>query len=215
MSTMKNPNSTAASEHDCRIPLLLLSLMTCLVIPNDIYSQESQFKNSAITTGIGFGNHGSSFPHMEGRGLVFSLGWQKSIGEKNKIRINPNLIYSEYRQATATDMPSRFYNTSSIGLDFQYDIIRYRFVSLMAVTGVFYNYSRGIVASFTTMEGDYLPTRYIHSSNVGWEASLGLRVEPKNWGVAFEVKPLTLRRGSSEYIMAYLMLGMDIKLKRC
>jgi len=186
-----------------------------MLLPNDIHSQESIFKNSAITTGIGFGNHSSSFPHMEGRGLVFSIGWQRGFGEKNKIRINPNLIYSEYRRATATDTPSRFYNTSSIGLDFQYDVIRYRFVSLMVVTGVFYNYSRGIYTCFKTMEGTYIPTREIYSLNFGGDASLGLRVEPKNWGVGFEIKPITLRIGSSEYLMAYLMLGVDVKLRRC
>ena len=54
---------------------------------NNIYSQEIEFRRSSIRAGIGIGiNEGQK---EIGNGLVYSIGWQKSFGEK--IRLETNL----------------------------------------------------------------------------------------------------------------------------
>lgn len=59
-----------------------------------INAQENQFTRSSIKTGIGIGvNEGIE---ESGLGFVYSVGYQKSFGKKEKFRINPNLLYGGF-----------------------------------------------------------------------------------------------------------------------
>ena len=61
---------------------------------NNLYSQNIEYKKTSIRTGIGLGiNEG----HWEtGMGLLYSFGLQKSYGNKNRIRVNPNILFGGF-----------------------------------------------------------------------------------------------------------------------
>ncbi len=106
-----------------------------LLVGNKIYSQEKKFERSSIRTGIGIGiNDG----HQEtGLGLIYSLGWQKSYGEKNKFRLNPNMIIGGFKPIMITDTRDQFYRITSLGLNVHYDLVKYKAVSIVTTGGGF------------------------------------------------------------------------------
>lgn len=81
------------------------------MIGNSIYAQENEFKKNSIRTGIGIGiNEGQ---REIGLGFVYSIGWQKSYGEKNRLRLNPNILLGGFLPIMITDTRDQFYRISS------------------------------------------------------------------------------------------------------
>jgi hypothetical protein len=192
--------------------LFLLSLITFLFIHNSSFAQEIEFKRSSIRTGIGIGfNEGQ---RESGLGLIYSVGWQKSFGKKDKLRLNPNMIIGGFSPIAITDTRDQFYRITSLGLNIHYDLIKYKAVSLVTTGGGFINYSRGLLGTGGWPEANNDNSEYFRSLYLGGNGSLGIRINPKNSKLAYEFRPINLHLGNDYYMLGYLMVGLDFKLKK-
>ena len=189
---------------------MLIGVFMLLFLGNNIYSQEIEFKKSSIRTGIGIGmNEGQ---REIGMGFIYSIGWQKSFGEKNKLRINPNMLFGGFLPIAITDTRDQFYRITSLGLNSHYDLIKYKAVSIVTTGGGFINYSRGLLGTGGWPEAN--SSEYFHSLYFGANASIGLRIAPKKSKVAYEIRPINIHFGNKEFMLGYLMFGIDFKLKK-
>ena len=195
-----------------QIKFLLLSVIIFLFTINNIFSQEIEFKNSSIRTGVGIGiNEGQ---REIGNGLVYSIGWQKSFGEKSKIRINPNMTFGGFLPIGITDTRDQFYRITSLGLNIHYDLIRYKAISIVTTGGGFINYSRGLLGTGGWPEANNNSSEYFYSLYYGGNVSIGLRIDPKKSKLAYEIRPINIHFGNNGFMLGYLMFGIDFKLKK-
>ncbi len=191
---------------------LLLFLIIFLSTENDLHSQESEVNRISIRTGIGIGiNEG----HWEtGMGLIYSIGWQKSYGKKNKLRLNPNMIIGGFIPFAITDTRDQFYRITSLGLNLHYDLVKYKAFSIVTTGGGFINYSRGLLGTGGWPEANNNRSEYFNSFYLGGNVSFGLRVNPKNSRLAFEFRPINVQFGNDYFVLGYIMFGIDFKLKK-
>lgn len=192
--------------------ILLIFIILEFLAVNNLYSQEIEFKKSSIKTGTGIGlNEGR---REIGNGLIYSIGWQKSFGEKNKIRINPNMIFGGFLPIGITDTRDQFYRLTSLGLNIHYDLIRYKAVSIITTVGGFVNYSRGLLGTGGWPDANHNNSEYFYYLYFGGNVSAGLRIDPKNSMLAYEIRPLNIHIGNQGFILGYLMFNIDFKLKK-
>ena len=192
---------------------ILLLCFTLLVLTNTyLFSQEIEFKNSSIRTGVGLGiNQGEE---EAGIGLAYTIGWQKSYGKKNRIRLNPNIILGSYRTyAIPTDTRDQLYKITILGYNIHYDLIKAEAVSIIVTAGSFINYSRGLLGTGGWSITNNNSSEYFHSFYYGANISFGFRVNPKKSRLVYEFRPMNIHIGNNGFILGYLMFGMDFKLK--
>jgi len=170
-----------------------------------------KYKNTAIKAGVGVGIN-SGYREV-GYGSVYSIGWQKSYGKKNKLRINPNLIVGGFEPLTITDTREHSFRISMICFNIHYDLIKYKIVSISASAGGFADYTRGVFWKGSWRDFDFKGSEYFHSMYAGGCASLGLRFNPENYGLAFEIRPFNFCMGSREFLLGYMMFGIDFKFR--
>lgn len=193
-----------------QIKYLQLSLIILLLAGNKLFSQEVEYKSSSIKTGIGIGiNDGD---RETGMGLIYSLGWQKSIDKKGRLRINPNVLFGGFMPLAITDTRDQFYRITTLGLNLHYDLIKYKAVSIVTTVGAFTNYSRGLLGTGGWPEANNNRSEYFFSFYFGGNASAAIRIAPKNSKVAIEIRPINIHLGSKGYFLAYNMFGIDFKL---
>ena len=194
-----------------KLKMLCLSIFTCLFFSNQSTAQ-AEFKRTSIRTGIGIGlNQGKE---ETGSGLIYSIGWQKSFGKKNKLRFNPNLIIGGFLPIGITDTRDQFYRITSLGLNLHYDLIKYKAFSLVPTGGAFANYSRGLLGTGGWPEANNDNSEYFTSFYYGGNVSLGIRINRKDSRLAYEFRPLNIQFGNDYFVLSYLMFGIDIKLKK-
>jgi hypothetical protein len=185
-------------------------LLVILLFSLKITAQENQFTRSSIKTGIGAGvNDGIE---ESGLGFVYSVGYQKSFGKKEKFRINPNLLYGGFNSNGITDTRQQFFRITSLGMNVNYDLIKYKSVSLLITTGGFLNYSRGLFG--TGGENEIRNSRYFNQLYFGGTVGIGIRINSTESRFAYEIKPLNLQIGNKGFVLGYLMFGLDIKIKK-
>ena len=198
------------NEMKNNLKLLYLSLFVFLTISNQSIAQETEFKRTSIRTGIGVGFNEAK--RETGLGLIYSIGWQKSLGNNNKLRLNPNLIIGGFLPIGITDTRDQFYRITSLGLNIHYDLIKYRSISVLTTGGGFINYSRGLLG--TGGEANINRTEYFNSFYFGGNVSLGIRVNPKKSSLAYEFRPINVQLGNDHFVLSYFMFGIDIKLRK-
>ena len=209
---MEGRTSNRFKKRDSQINFLLICLIIFLSAINDVFSQENEFRKSSIRTGIGIGiNEGQS---ELGNGLVYSIGWQKSLGRKEKIRINPNMTFGGFLPIGITDTRDQFYRISSLGLNIHYDLLRYKAVSIVTTGGGFINYSRGLLGTGGWPEANNNSSEYFYSLYFGGNVSIGLRINPEKSKLAYEIRPVSIHFGNKGFMSGYLMFGVDFKLKK-
>jgi hypothetical protein len=185
-------------------------LITILLFSLKINAQENEFTRSSIKTGIGIGiNDGIE---ESGLGFVYSVGYQKSFGKKEKLRINPNLLYGGFTSNGITDTREQFFRTTSIGINANYDLIKYKSVSLLLTSGGFLNYSRGLLG--TGGEYEIRNSRYFNQLYFGGNVGIGIRINSSESRFAYEIKPLNVQIGNKGFVLGYIMFGLDIKIKK-
>ncbi len=191
---------------------LLLSLSIFLILGNTIHAQEVEFKKSSAKIGTGFGfNEGKK---EIGQGFVYSIGWQKSFGEKNKLRINPNITLGGFLPFAITDTRDQFYKITLLGLNLHYDLIKYKTVSIVTTVGGFINYSRGLLGTGGMPPVNNTNSEYFYSLYVGGTASIGLRISSENSRLAYEIRPITFHYGNQRFTLGYIMFGIDFKFRK-
>jgi hypothetical protein len=194
------------------LKILLIALIVLLITVQNLYAQDIEFKKSTIKMGIGIGmNEGK---REIGYGLVYTIGWQKSIGTKNKVRINPNITFGGFLPIVITDTRDQFYRISSLGLNIHYDLIKYKAVSLVTSGGGFVNYSRGLLGTGGWPEANYNQSEYFYSLYIGGNASVALRIDPTKSKFAYEIRPFSIQVGNKGFMLGYFMIGIDLKLRK-
>lgn len=192
--------------------LLFTALILLVITGKNLYSQDIGFKKSSIRTGIGVGmNEGK---REIGYGLVYTIGWQKSIGTKNRARINPNMTFGGFLPIVITDTRDQYYRINSLGLNIHYDLIKYKAASIVTTVGVFANYSRGLLGTGGWPEANNSHSEYFYSLYYGGSASIALRIDPSKSKFAYEIRPLNIQLGNKGFMLGYLMLGIDFKLRK-
>jgi hypothetical protein len=183
----------------------------CLILVINSYSQENIFNRSSIKTGIGLGFNDSR--EETGFGLIYNLGYQKSFGKKEKLRINPNLIIGSFSTNLISDIRDQFYRISSLEMNVSYDVVRYKSFSVLLTTGAFGNYSRGLFGT----GGELINNRdseYFYKLYYGGSLGIGFRLNPVRSRIAYEIKPINFQFGNKGYSLSYMTFGLDIKLKK-
>lgn len=185
-------------------------LILLFIISLKINGQENEFTRSSIKTGIGVGiNDGIE---ETGLGFLYSIGYQKNFGKKEKFRISPNLLYGGFSSNGISDTREQFFRITSLGLNVNYDLIRYKSVSLLITTGGFLNYSRGLFG--TGGENEIRNSRYFNQLYFGGSAGIGIRINPTKSRFSYELKPLNVQIGNKGFVLGYMMFGLDIKIKK-
>ncbi|WP_139960012.1 hypothetical protein [Flavicella sediminum] len=201
-------------QNKYRLKIFYLSIFLYLILSNQSKAQATEFKRTSLKTGIGVGfNQGNK---ESGIALLYSLGWQKSFGDKNKLRLNPNLLIGNFTSFGFTDTRSQYYRLSSLGVNIHYDLIKYKSISLVTTVGGFLNYSRGILGPDI---GEWPETNnnnseFFNSIYFGGNFSIGIRINPKNRKFAYEFRPINVQLGNDSFELMYLMVGLDIKLRK-
>ncbi len=189
-----------------------LSLFTVLIMCYQSNAQEVEFKRSSIRTGIGIGyNEGK---RESGFGIIYSIGWQKSFGKKNKLRLNPNLIIGGFLPLGITDTRDQFYRITSLGFNLHYDIIKYKAFSIVTTGGGFMNHSRGLLGTDGWPEANNNYSEYFSALYFGGNVSLGIRFDRTNKRLAYEIRPISIQFGNNYFSLGYIMFGIDIKSKK-
>ena len=192
-------------------PILLLSLTLFIWPATKLYSQELEFTRNSIRTGIGIGyNEGK---RETGIGLIYSIGLQKSYGNQNRLRLNPNLIIGGFLPLM-TDTRDQFYRITSLGMNLHYDALKLKSFSLVTSGGVLMNYSRGLLGTGGYHQENIVNSEYFNTFYMGGSASIGVRMNPPTSKLAFELRPLNLQFGNNGFVLGYMMLGIDFKIKK-
>lgn len=191
---------------------MLCCFFVLFVISYSSSAQETEPKRTSIRTGIGLGfNHGKQ---ETGTGFVYSMGWQKSFGAKDRFRFNPNLIVGDFFSWPISDTRDQYYRLTSLGLNLHYDLIRYKSISIVTTIGGFINYSRGLSGTGGWPESNNNSSEYFHSLYFVGNISAGIRMAPKKSRFAYELRPINVQLGNDYFELVYFMFGIDIKLKK-
>lgn len=197
------------------IPFLLLAGTA-----GSAMAQETTYGRTAIKAGIGLGYN--SGEREMAFGMLYTAGWQKSYGKRERLRIHPHILMGTFRKTVLPiGVPDQTYKISTLGMNVHYDLVAYKFLSLVTTAGGFINYSRGLIAAggkpVPTAQGDTEPSvrgGSFHSLYVGGAASLALRIAPPKSPLAYEIKFLNLHFGNNGFFLGHFMFGMDFKLKK-
>jgi hypothetical protein len=189
---------------------IIWSFYILFLFVNLAISQENLFSRHSIKTGIGVGiNEGEK---VIGMGLVYTIGYQKNFGKKEKLRIAPNITFGSFNSNYVNDARDSFYQITNFGLLVNYDLIKYKSISLFLVAGGFANYTRGMIG--TGGENNIISSEYFNAFNYGGTTSFGIRINPLKSRISYEIKPMTMSFGNKDYLFGYMMFGIDYKLKK-
>ncbi len=189
--------------------IVLIVLTSSISVCN---AQDYEFKKTSLKTGIGIGfNEGE---RETGIGLVYSIGLQKTVGKKQRFRLNPNLMIGGFLPFGITDTRDQFYRITTIGYNLHYDLIKYKSISIVTTLGPFVSYSRGLLG--TGGDGDFRnnSSEFFNSFYYGGNFSIGLRIDSPKRKIAYEIRPISGMVGNNFFSLGYLMFGMDFKFKK-
>ncbi|MBS2213684.1 hypothetical protein KEM09_19905 [Carboxylicivirga mesophila] len=183
-------------------------LWILLLIPSYSLAQEVAERKGALKAGIGLGyNEGDK---ESGLGLVYTIGWQKAIDSRERLRINPNILFGGFTPLMMTDKRDQYIRSGSFGCHLYYDMLKGKHLSLFAMVGAYGNYTRGLLGDGEFNTG----SEYYHKFYAGGTASLGIRVYNPSKRIGYEIRPLTFQYGSNQHFMGYVMVSIDFEIRR-
>ncbi len=158
----------------------------------------SEYSDESIVVGTGWGF--SSGLRESGLGLNFLVGWQKAVGQKKRIEINPYLTFGTYKAfAIPTDTREQLFKSTNLGVDSHF---HFSFLTLSA--GLFANYTRGM----------YSNQGYFNDTYYGFKGAIGFKIKSKWEQLSYELKPINVLVGNKGFLQGYAMYTMKIKLKK-
>lgn len=176
------------------------------------YGQENKFSRSSIKTGVGLGYNMAV--KEEGLGTLSTIGYERSYGKKERLRMNATLLIGGFTSFGMTDSRKMYYRTTSWNINANYDFVKYKAVSLFIYSGGFANYSRGMLGSgYSEVTSEMYNSERFSDVYFGANLGCGLRINPPSNRCAFEIKPVNIQIGNKEFFTFYMMFGVDIKLK--
>lgn len=190
----------------------LLPLFIFLFIAEASFSQEKRFRNISLLGGIGAGINESN--RQTGFGLLYTMGWQKSLGEQNRLRINPGLMLGGFMtDDIPTDTRQQHYRMTSLSVNIHYDLIRYTSLSLVLTGGGFTNYSRGLLGTGGDPEAHhYDESEFFNAFYAGGNVSIGLRINNPGAKFAYQFYLPGIQYGSGQFGLVYAMFEIQLKL---
>jgi hypothetical protein len=178
---------------------------------NGAYSQEMEYKEGSLRAAVALAINQTD--EAAGYGILYAFGWQSSLGKKRKLRINPNLMIGEFSSLILENRRQSYYRTTELSLYIHYDLIRYKRISLVISSGGFVYYTRGILGSIYYPTYQFKQSGFFYTINAAAGVSGGLRYDPKNSFVAFEIKPFNINL-ANRFFLSYLSVGLDLKFKK-
>ena len=179
-----------------------------------LYSQEEVTNSEhSIRTGIGYG-HNEGMKEI-GNGSLYSIGYQKSFGKKQRIRLNPNLVMGGFTSDGISNTREQFYRITSLDLSLNYDFIKYESFAAVISPGFFLNYSRGFLGpGGRTPITNYDPSEYLSSLYTGCKISLGFSITSEYRKLTYDINLLNIHFNSSNnyFFFIYFIYGINIKL---
>ncbi len=185
---------------------IVVSLLLTTLIFQSSFGQEFSKHSLSYSCGVGLSD-GSGWV---GGGLALSFGYKLDIW-KDKLRFNPNLLVGAYKAENITDVRDQYFNSVNLRLLFDYDLLRYKSVSLNINAGGIINTTRGLMG--TGGEFPHPESKYVNNWYFGGVVSGGIRIKPPNKRYAINIIPINLNFGNDYFLEALVMIGIDIKLK--
>ena len=176
-----------------------------------VNSQTQSFSIKSIKTSFGIGmNEGDD---EIGVGTIFSLAYQKAVW-KNRLRLGPYIVTGGFIPFGITDTRLQFYRITSLGFNGYLDVLKYKPVSLFIWGGGFVNYSRGLLGTGGHPRDGNTGSDYFLNIYGGGSFGAGIRIDPPKSRIAYEITPFNFNFGNNNFMLAYIRVGVDIKLNR-
>ena len=193
------------------------TIILCLwgLLFSNCYSQE--YSKSAIQYGVGISLSGATeYNTSSGREII--VGYKRDIW-KDRLRLNPNLVLGYFKGEIWEDnLRDQSFNTIQLRVLLDYDLIRYKRVSLNTEIGGIIGKSLGLKGTgFTHDRISYedIPetkSEYIDRLNIGGVIGGGIRYSFLGGRYAVKFMPLNIHLGNGFHeIHSYV--SVDIKLK--
>jgi hypothetical protein len=178
----------------------------------DAQAQDAPTSQASIqmAAGVGFNTGRAEY----GLGLLYALGYQRSLGPAARWRLNPQLVHGEFTSASFTDTRDLFYRTTSAGGALHYDLVKYRALALTVSAGAFLSYARGLFGTGGEFPRANEGSRYFHYVYFSGGGGAGLRVSPARSRLAYEFRPITFQAGSQGFFLGYATVGIEVKLNK-
>ncbi len=153
-----------------------LILIASLLIFINGYSQK--YSNNSLLGSVGVGV--SDNLKADGEGIYFGIGYQKDI-LGNRLRFVPVLTFGTFK-SSADDASYAYFQSSSLRVNLNFDIIKIKSFSIFIGTGVTGNYSSGLKSG----------RGYFKETHFGLNGLFGLRINPLKKRIGYELKIIDL-----------------------
>lgn len=172
--------------------------------------QDQKFSKYAIKSAVGAGwNDGQS---ESGEGLLYKLGFQRSFGTKERIRVNAGFVYGDFASVNVDDAPDEHFSSKSIVVSCDFDALKRRQVSLLVSVGFFAGVTKGYAENYGLRSNEIPGRRNFESTYSGIDFGIGLRINKATSRIAWDFKPFNLQRGNHGFVQIYALAGIDVKL---
>ncbi|MCF8381702.1 MAG: hypothetical protein K9H49_19160 [Bacteroidales bacterium] len=171
------------------------------------YSQSTE-RTNALLFGAGIGI--SDGDKLMGGGPVISLAYLRGFNY-NRLSFNPELSIGFFGARFVTDVPDMYFNSINIDFDFNFDLLRFRGLSLTLVAGPALNQKKGLIGT-----GGYPPgneySEYFRSSDLTFKFGGGIKIMPAGQKIIVEILPMNFRVGNDYFMEGFAMLYLGYRL---
>jgi hypothetical protein len=187
----------------------ILAIPICLISYGLSFGQDSLVVKSTFKTAFGFAiNEGNS---ETGMGVVLSLGYKKSYWN-DRLRFCTDFTVGNFLPLVMTDLRDQYYRLTTLGFLTDLDAIKGKSASIFISTGLFSNYSRGLLGT-----GGYqvnaTHSETFHHLYYGGYLGGGVRINSAQSRFAYEFIPISLFFGNHHYVLIQLLkFGVEIKI---
>ena len=186
-------------------------LLLWAILLGGMTSYGQDFSKNSLFVGLGIGSSNNS--RADGFGVNGAIGYQRDIW-KNRLRIVPSISYGTYTNKGITDVPDIYYNSVSLKMNLNFDIIKIKAFSLFIGSGLTANYSSGLIGT-----GGWPPGRssseYFNESNFTFNGLIGFRLTPPKTRIGYELLLLDGSFENKNYFseLSVLKVRLTMKLK--
>jgi hypothetical protein len=103
------------------------------------FSQEFSKHSLSYEFGLGL----SSVSNFSGKGYILNIGYKRDL-IKDRLRLNHKLIFGSYWNEKDWMNKDQYFNVTSLNLSIDYDLLRYKSISLNVESGGFIGATKGL-----------------------------------------------------------------------
>ena len=188
-----------------------IALVAVLFLTLPAMAQTDGFSKNALKYSISANLHEGP-QTISGGGMSIVLGYQRDLW-KDRLRFVPSLMLGVSDSRVVTDTRKQKFSTLQLQIGLQFDLIRYKALSLVLAGGGMINRSQGLVANYSPIRGTPPPSNYVNEFQYGVTVGAGLRFSPQSTRIAIELIPVTISMGQDGYRTQSFSIGMDVKLR--